>query len=274
MSEESRYSWDICQMALAARDGTAVMINVYMDESGTHDGSPVVAVGAFSARPKIWRKFTTSWNVAKHPIKVFHSTECEALRGEFSGWSAQERNTFVAQLLPVLPKFEIYGDAIGINIDDFNNAIKSRLFFKKLGITPYGVCFQAVVDNILWRMKESNNNEALAFIHEDNDYKAEAIAAFDYLKQRRQDFSSPMTLAFAPKELVPLQAADVLAYEANKRIRKQSRPLRRSLQAIDPDGTRTHIGGIDSSNINELLSRFENNLHQISLIGCLSHLGD
>ena len=43
------------------------MLKIYMDESGTHDGSPVVTVGAYMARPKEWAGWTTKWNIAKKP---------------------------------------------------------------------------------------------------------------------------------------------------------------------------------------------------------------
>jgi hypothetical protein len=40
-----------------------------MDESGVHDGSPVIAVAAYVARPRQWQDWTKRWNVAKRPIK-------------------------------------------------------------------------------------------------------------------------------------------------------------------------------------------------------------
>jgi hypothetical protein len=41
-----------------------------MDESGTHDRSPVVIVAAYVARPRAWREWTKRWNGTKRPIKV------------------------------------------------------------------------------------------------------------------------------------------------------------------------------------------------------------
>ena len=38
----------------------------------------------------------------RRPIKVFHSTDCAAYQGEFESWAKEERDAFVAQLLPVI----------------------------------------------------------------------------------------------------------------------------------------------------------------------------
>lgn len=53
---------------------------------------------------------------------------------------------------------------------------------------------------------------------------------------------------------MPLQAADVLAYEGNKRIRDPSRPERRPWQALNPDARilAAHYG---RDNMQELLDR-------------------
>jgi hypothetical protein len=91
---------------LADKDGIVavfkVYFKVYMDESGTHDHSPVLTVGAYFARPREWQAWTKRWNVAKRPIKIFHSVDCQNLHGEFEGWSPEERDRLVANLLPVI----------------------------------------------------------------------------------------------------------------------------------------------------------------------------
>lgn len=243
------------------------MLRIYMDESGTHDGSPVVSVSAYAGRPKEWQKFIKDWNVAKRPIKIFHATDCEALRGEFDGWSADQRNELVARLLPVLNKYELRGNAIGINVNDFKAAVKN-LTLEHLFGSPYAACFQVVVDNVLWQCREAKLTEALAFIHEDNDYKQEALDAFDFVKSIYPEFAARMTMTFASKEkMVPLQAADILAYEANKRLRDQSRPLRRSLMAIDPDSSKLHIAGIDKNNVDEMMRKLKITWSEIQIFG-------
>jgi hypothetical protein len=76
----------------------------------------------------------------------------------------------------------------------------------------------------------------LAFFHEPNDFKDDALQTFAAMKE-----SNPrrrLSLAFGTKsQFVPLQAADILAYEANKRLRQpKSQPDRRALTALKIEG--------------------------------------
>jgi hypothetical protein len=270
------YALALCRTALADRSGIAVMLRVFMDESGTHDTSPVITVAAYTGRPSDWRKFTRDWNRMKDPIKVFHSTDCEALRGEFSGWTQESRNELVARLLPVIAKYELRGTAVGINITDFNNAVSNQVTLSHLFGSPYVVCFQAVVDNIMWQMQQFRmDNVPLAFIHEENDYQQQALEAFEFVKSMRTRHTAAMTITFAAKnEMVPLQAADVLAYETNKRARDQTRPIRRSLTAMDPNGDRIHTGIFDKTNVNEMLRKIKLTYDEVRLLGRPTSLFD
>jgi hypothetical protein len=59
--------------------------------------------------------------------------------------------------------------------------------------------------------------------------------------------------------LMPLQAADVLAYEGNKRLRDVDRPTRRAWTAINPNSDRIRVRYYGKHNMNRLvllLTRF------------------
>jgi len=99
------------------------VLKAYMDETGVHTGAPVVAVSAYVAKPAAWRSWTKKWNAAKRPIKVFHATDCANSRGEFEGWGAERRDTFVKPLLATLPTHRLFGMVIAIQMDDFNQSL-------------------------------------------------------------------------------------------------------------------------------------------------------
>src|SRR6266849_2870004 len=90
------------------------MIKTFMDETGLHGDAEMVAVGGYISRPKHWRAWTKDWNAHKRgvppgrrPIDVFHSTDCANYHGEFEGWTKEERDPYVAQLLPIIPSHEL-----------------------------------------------------------------------------------------------------------------------------------------------------------------------
>jgi hypothetical protein len=101
-------------------------IHVFMDESGVHNDSPVVAVTMYAGQPADWRLFVKDWNAAKQPIQIVHAVDCANRTGEFTGWDRARRDAFVAQLLPVLPRHNLVGVAVGINLEDFRTAMAAH----------------------------------------------------------------------------------------------------------------------------------------------------
>jgi hypothetical protein len=74
------------------------VLKTFMNETGIHDDSTMVAVGGYISRPKHWRAWTKDWNRAKQPIKVFHSTDCANFRGGFKDWDKERRDQYVVGL--------------------------------------------------------------------------------------------------------------------------------------------------------------------------------
>jgi len=232
---------EILSVALSDGDGMVAFQRLYADESGTHEGSPVTCVGMFMARPTEWKKWTKDWVRQKKPINVFHAVDCQNLRREFKGWNKQERDEYVAKLLPVIAKHQLKGNVVGFQ----NEALdRMRLIFPKMDRvleSTYEVCFLMALTLFLDQMKRLGIHDRIAVVHEDNDFKSEALAAFDWLKRHSEHKDRKMSLTFASKgEAVPLQAADILAYEGNKRIRNPDKKERRAWRALNPD--RSHVG--------------------------------
>jgi hypothetical protein len=121
--------------------------------------------------------------------------------------------------------------------------------------TPYTACFQWATQILLAKLEEAGARQRVAFFHENNDYETEALSAFNWIKQRD---NRAVSLTFAGKgDFVPLQAADVLAYESNHMIRDPKKKERLSWRAMDPNPksriiTVAHYG---EDNMSDLVSR-------------------
>ena len=72
------------------KPGVVVVLKVYIDESGTHDGSPVVCVAAYMARPRQWTAFVKQWKLAIRSAKIYHATDAANCRGDFSLWTDEQ----------------------------------------------------------------------------------------------------------------------------------------------------------------------------------------
>jgi hypothetical protein len=246
--------WELSRAALADQDGWIAVFRVYIDESGIHDGSPVLTVGAYLARPKVWRNWTKKWNAAKRPIKVYHAADAANLEGEFEDWSKEQVGQLAAKLLPIIANDELAGMVIGINLDQFRDAVVGQPRLSVLLGNPYTSCFHWLVTTIIQISNEYNSKEKIAFIHETNSYKGDALSAFSWIKENKNLDGRLISLTFGSKDdYPPLQAADILAYEGNKRFRDPSRAPRRAWNALNPESQilEAHFG---AHNIGRLIA--------------------
>lgn len=227
--------WELSRAFLADRPGDVAVLKAYLDESGVHDGSPVLTVAAYTAKPKTWRDWTRTWNAAKRPIRVYHAADAANLSGEFEGWEKPAMNALAARLLPVIADAEIAGVVAGIHLGEFEKATKDRPDLRGLIGHPYGACFHWLVGQIVRLQNKLGSAERIAFVHENNDHQGHALESFDWIKQNVNFGDRAISLSFGTKaDYVPLQAADILAYEANKRLRDPSKPERRAWAALKP----------------------------------------
>jgi hypothetical protein len=215
-----------------------------------------------------WRKWARAWNIAKAPIKVFHATDAANLHGEFRDWDRKRVADLVTKLLPIIANGSLLGVVVGIHMDSFREVLADRSDLRAMFGTPYTACFHWLVQIILNLQREAGSNEPIAFVHECNDYQREALEAFGQIKKWGNPQGSLISLQFGEKaKFAPLQAADILAYEGNKRFRDPNKDERRPWKALTlNDGVRAfHYG---RENMDVLLSRLEkvqaNQISQLS----------
>jgi hypothetical protein len=255
--------WEFSRAFLNGQRGWCIvtMLKAFMDETGVHDDAEMVAVGGYISRPKHWRAWTKDWNVHKRkvpqgrqPIKVFHSTDCANYWREFKGWTKEERDPYVAQLLPVMPSHKLSGVVIGIHLPELQKAFNGHPELIEMFGTPYAACFQWAISIIMEIATEHGKGERMAFVHEVNNYKGECLKAFEYVSMYLNPRKIPMTIGFGSKaDYPPLQAADVLAYEGGKFLKNPTGTPRRAWTAIDPNKGRIIARRYGPDNMPELL---------------------
>jgi hypothetical protein len=158
-------------------------------------------------------------------------------------------------LLPVIPAHELAGIVIGIRLDHLADALKPHPELLEMFGTPYTACFQWAISIIVEIATERGKGDRMAFVHEVNDFKGEALKAFEYVKQFLNPRSIPMTITFGTKANHPaLQAADVLAYEGGKFVKNPKGKPRRAWTALDPDKTRIIARSYSNDNMHRLVS--------------------
>jgi hypothetical protein len=211
-----------------------MQLRVFLDETGIHQDAPVTAIAAYFAHPKRWEKFERRWleTLAAFHLKQFHMSEYVHSRGAFEGWTKEKHLALATKLFPIIPEYARWGVAVAMVKAEFDEGLRGYPKTREALGDPYGCCFNWLISIVLERIQEMGREVRLEFIHEDNDYTATAQETWKAICQR-DTYKQLASFSFAPKsEFVGLQAADVFAWEAQKRLAEPERPERKSLSAL------------------------------------------
>lgn len=246
--------WELGQTFLADQDGYIVVLRVFLDESGTHKGANVISVAAYVATPREWKKFTREWQRVLKPtgVRAYHASDSQNLHGEFEGWEESERDSLAKNLIPIIPRYA-HGFATAIVLRDLRAALGGDVVPKVLE-DQYKTCFQLVLHDVLRSIQKNGLRDQVAVVHERNDFKEAAGKSYDFLKKYFDDNDNLAGLTFSDKyKFVPLQAADVLAYEAGKRVLNRKGKARKAYQALKSKDRVFRVRYFDEDNIHRYI---------------------
>jgi hypothetical protein len=178
------------------------------------------------------------------------------------GIISESTGDFVGIRIPTIPECGIHALIVGIDLRAFNKAIEPHPELRAmLGPTPYLACLQWLFSDALEMFNRRGVFEPLAFVHETNDYKTQALQIFDSVFQGKKRGGFAPTLTFGDKaDFVPLQAADVVAYELNK-FTRAGRPdwsqARKALQVINPGMENFQVRGLDDESMPDMIKKLQ-----------------
>ena len=197
------------------------MIIGYFDESGTHAGAKITMIAGYVATTEVWAAISEAWAselapLAHYGIDWFHTAEC--LHGS-KGWRhlpRAKRELLIDRLSDILATAEISAVWAGVNAEEWDQHTSPpfRVRFPK----PYDLCFNEVVRQLWWWSRHNADGTRIGIVFaEQREYQDRNIATHQAW-QRYPDvnrFIGSLTFS-SPRKLIPLQTADLLAYEINK----------------------------------------------------------
>src|SRR5882724_2648979 len=103
-----------------------LMLQAYMDDSGSHSDSRVCVVGGYFGGVNRWREFERRWNpiLERYGIREFHAKEFWRRTpqgtgtGEYKDWGGAKLDEFLNVLLNVIQMTQIYPFAVGVLVDE------------------------------------------------------------------------------------------------------------------------------------------------------------
>jgi Protein of unknown function (DUF3800) len=231
--------------------GLLCMLQAYYDESGTHAGSPILCVAGFMFTADQCLAFEKEWAAALDAsgIKVFHTVDYAHSKGEFASKGRRpEYDDLYKTLLGLALKHTAKGTAYLVSETIFNR-VKPPGYTERWG-NAYAVCALLCIAEFGRWCHKNHPTEKIAHVFESGVANAGSAGRLMNLisqyQELRETYCHYSHTFVSKKDAIPLQVADILAYEIYKEefAKRQGpgrRPVRKSLLSLAPAIQSVHI---------------------------------
>jgi hypothetical protein len=214
----------------------------YFDDSGTHAQAPLVVLAGFLATVDRWQSFNKEWAAAlkEYGLDYFHMADFAGPYREYQNWDSDSRRTRLDTLLTIVKSHAMISVGIGIPKAAFDSYMRgTSLGLNDWPSRAYSFAALMLMDRVATRFEQVIPDAARAhgfdvwvsYRFEDGTQgKGEILDAYDIMKSspELQERSHVLSVGFEPKkQVLPLQAADIVAYELYRDFtRKDTDPER------------------------------------------------
>lgn len=192
-----------------------VLSEVYFDESGTHDGSPLMTMAGYLFKKEQAQLFSRDWKrcLKRLGLRAAHMTDCATGNGDYASMSLEQRILSEKLLIENIKRRSVLGFSIALDpqlyeevMGPFANAMSaySHLLMVAVAAVRLWSANNRFDGRIAYFFESGHRNasEANQYMNMIADYGPEAI-----------DFMYYQAHAFLDKRnALPLQAADMLAW--------------------------------------------------------------
>ena len=115
-----------------------IVLETYLDESGTHAESPVIVVAGVAATRPHWETFSLQWKALLDAwnIEFFHMADFENRQGLYAGWCDAQRHERLNALLTLIAKHVIVSVWAAVPKEVYGRVLPDDL---RVRISPYHV---------------------------------------------------------------------------------------------------------------------------------------
>lgn len=195
----------------------------YLDESGTHDASPLVVMAGFLGEARQWISFERRARrlFARFQVDIFHCIEVRRSEKDFAGWSIDKKLKFLDEFQHIINETLQVGMVAIISREDYAYYKSLKWPQKVRQDSLYSILFRAcasfMIESVIATPQWKNGSEpTLNIIVEQGHKNAPDLTRFyEETKKRIGPHNAMGGLSFGDKaNCLPLAAADLLAYTA------------------------------------------------------------
>ena len=209
-------------------------LTAYFDESGTHENSAVIAFGGFISTPERWERFQDEWRGLvkdEYGLDYFHMAEFAHSTGQFKAWTDETmRRKRLSRLLGVIEKYVIASVGFVLVRRAYDTIISADS--REYGGGPYGLLAVKTFADVGEMIRLTGLRGKVAYVFEEGAKGRDQVErVYRGLKksQSHLERNRLLDLSFKDKrQCLPLQAADILAYELYRGLDEQIKNTGRS----------------------------------------------
>jgi hypothetical protein len=207
-----------------------VVLTAYFDESYNqhtvkNPNDPLVyTVGCWLSTFGQWKKFNKEWRRALNSADVdwFHMSEYESRLNDYEFWSDLKRVGVLKRLHRIIKDHAIHGVTISVNCQDFDELIKNSIWRRTFGKTHYGFDVRMALKYIAEWADENSIAGPIHYVFAELKGQGNELDEIFRRSLKNRPIKEWMRLTGMwtkglMRDVTQLQAADIVAYEINKR---------------------------------------------------------
>jgi hypothetical protein len=122
------------------------MLKVFLDESGTHEGSLVTAMAGYLIQAEAVQQLESEWLavLSEHGLDELHMREFVPPHGRYAHWKESDKRSLLERLIALIHKYCLSGVGAALEIDNFMQTVHARYNKREPGLieSPYEWCLR------------------------------------------------------------------------------------------------------------------------------------
>lgn len=215
----------------------------YIDESYN---AHVFTLSCLISTGKIWSEFSRAWKLTldsvnrklkakgRTTVSRYHAADCSNLKREFADWTTDEQRALFADILKVFKRHQVDTVALSVNLQDMDTYFPEARKYAQPDFRTflYGMTTRFLLGRIADRFCIRYPNPKIALVHDRNGYDSVMLEAFnqqiaDPAFEHKDCFTSFAAAGW--ETCIPLQPADLVAYENFKDALRKINPRERRI---------------------------------------------
>lgn len=238
------------------------MLTACFDES--YDAG-TFAIGGLVLTNEKRDRFIPEWSAALRDagVPVFHMSKYESRLGDFAAWDNSKRLAVIDRLTSLIVQHISFGFGVSIDMRHYQAVVPPE-GTRFIG-GPYRFCFQLCLQRMMKLLPRGVSPVDCVF-DQNNAEGGRALLTFPEIKRVWDQNGTLGNIAFGSRaEFVPLQAADIIAYETFKMVKNLSeggpRDTRRLCARLYEESLQFGVSHYDRDNLSVLVRAFVANGH-------------